>query len=143
MDNNYRQSLVTLAQQSNLPTEKRSTFHHRLLVASSSLFGVLIALHTKVEAGLPARMAFSAAILSLAIGILLCSLALYHEIDATSRARKLYTEESIAALRESRATEPVSAPERKIFVLCAKAAYICFAISVLLLASYVVMISVL
>jgi hypothetical protein len=130
-----------IAEQSNLLTEKLSEWHHRLLVAASALFGILISLHTTSQVCPLARLTFAAAIVSLALGILLTAYSLYREIDAIRRARKAYVEESVAALREGRATDPVVARERKRFVFCAKASYTCFAFSVLLLALYAVLIA--
>ncbi len=142
MDSNISNSIKALGKQSNLLAEKRASWHHQLLVASSALFGILISLHSGNSPLLFVRLTFALAVVSLALGILLIGISLYSHIDAVSRARKAAIEEAVSAAREDRGMNVVSVPERKIFAACEKIAYICFAVSVLLLASYSIFIAV-
>ena len=142
MDSNIKNSIKTLGEQSNLLAEKRASWHYQLLVASSALFGVLISLHSGGSSSLFVRLTFALSVVLLSLGILLTGINLYSHIDAVSRARKAATKEAVTALHEGRAMNAVSVPERKIFAFCEKASYICFGISVLLLASYSVFIAI-
>jgi len=142
MDKNVSNSFKTLAELSNSLSEKRASWHHQLLVASSALFGILISLHGKTPLEPLTRWTFAGAVVLLSLGILLTGISLYTQIDAMSRARKEATKEAKSALHEDRAMRPVSVPEKKTFSICAKASYICFGISVLLLAAYAVIISI-
>jgi len=138
---NVDKSIQTLGETGKLLTEKKAAYHGQLLVASSALFGILISLHTTTSSTLFVRLTFAAAVVLLSLGILLIAVATYHQVDAINRARKLYMQEAIQSLREDRDTEPVAAPERKIFLFATKAAYICFAGAVLLLAAYSVLLA--
>jgi lysylphosphatidylglycerol synthetase-like protein (DUF2156 family) len=129
----------TLQEQSNLLSEKRSAWRHQLLVAASALFGILISLQSTGTQSQCTRLAFALAIVLLALGILSTAIALYEQIDAIDRSRKAYSAESQAAFREGREMKPVAVRARKLFSFCAGASYICFGLSVLLLAVYAVL----
>ncbi len=142
MDSNVSSSFRTLGKLTNLLAEKRAAWHQQLLVASAALFGVLIALQKESSSYLYIRLTFALALVLLAIGILLTALVLYSHVDAVSRSRKAATEEAVNALHEARAMKPVAVRERKGFLICEKISYICFGISVLLLASYSILIAI-
>jgi hypothetical protein len=144
MDENVSNSIKTLSEQSNLLAEKRAAWYHQLLVASSALFGILISLHGKSPLLIPGhpacfRWIFAIALALLALGILLTGMNLYSHIDAMSRARKEAIEEAKSAALEGRAMKIVAVSAKTIFLLCEKASYICFGLSVLLLTSYFVL----
>lgn len=142
MDKNVSNSFKTLGELTNLLAEKRSSWHHQILVASSALFGILVALQRDSSTLLYVRLTFAASLVLLALGILLIGITLYSHVDAVSRARKEYTQEAVSALREDRGTKPVAVPVRKLFLICEKLSYICFGLSVLLLASYSIFIAI-
>ena len=79
------------------------------------------------------------AIALLALGILLNAIALYENINTLSRFRKAYSQEVSTAYREHRAIEPVSVGAKTIFVIAATIANISLVLSVLLLASYIIL----
>lgn len=142
MEKNVSNSFKTLGEMTNLLAEKRSAWHHQVLVASSALFGILIALQRDNSSLLCIRLIWAVALVSLALGVLLIGIALYSHIDAVSRAREACTEESVRALHEHREMMPVSVPERKLFSFCERVSYICFGVSILLLASYSILIAI-
>ena len=120
--------------------EKKYAWSQHVQLLAASLFGILIALHDGSSGmHLAARMAFALAIVLLALGILLNAITIYGHIDAVARARKAFQDEMKAALNEYRDVGPVTVPERRLFAICAIAAYTCFVLSLLLLASYVVL----
>ncbi len=142
MENNISNSFRILGELTNLLAEKRAAWHQQLLVASSALFGVLIALQKESSSYLYTRLTFALALVLLALGILLTAISLYSHVDAISRSRKAATKEAVDALHGDRAMKPVAVRERKLFSFCEKASYICFGLSVLLLAAYSFLIAV-
>ncbi len=141
MDENVNNSIKTLGKLTNELAEKQYAWFRHILLVSATLFGILISLHGKNSDMLHIRLCFALAIVVLALGILQISIAMYSHIDALRRSRKVYTKETIDALHEHRASQPVSVPVRKIFVFCEKSGYICFALSVVLLAVYALLLA--
>ena len=139
MEKNVYDSLKTLEQLTHLLSEKRASWSQQLLLISSTLLGVLVSLHAKSSDNLYVRLCFALAIVLLAIGILLTAVSLYSHIEAISRTRQEYTQESISALHDNRASKPVSVPAKKIFVFCEKTGYIGFVSCVFFLSLYVVL----
>lgn len=131
----------TLSQAANFLTEKRASWHQQLLVAGSALFGILISLHNTSTQSLHIRLMFAVIVVLLALGILSSAASIYSQIDAIKRFREAYVEEAISARREHREKNAVSVRERKLFSVCAIASYVCFGISVVLLAVYAVMLA--
>lgn len=118
--------------------EKKYAWSQHVQLLAASLFGILIALHgSNSDTHLAARLAFALAIVLLALGILLNAITIYGHIDAVGRTRAAFLDEMKAALREHRDVGPVAVPERRLFATCAIAAYTCFVLSLVLLASYV------
>ncbi|KAA6346404.1 hypothetical protein EZS27_006054 [termite gut metagenome] len=138
MDKDVSNSLKALHENSKVLAEKRFAYHQYLLVPASTLFGILISLHSNDLGTLYTRLFFSLSIAALVCGILSNAMALYSHIDAVNRTRKVATQESLDAYRENRAMNPVSVPSRKLFVVCEKATYICYALGVVLLSLYTI-----
>ncbi|MFW5700639.1 MAG: hypothetical protein ACOCWM_03030 [Cyclobacteriaceae bacterium] len=123
--------------------EKRYVWQRHIQLLGSSLFGILISLHGIGAQQYPAyRLVFALAVVLLALGILLISLALYGHVNAVGRTHKALLDEVQKAGKEFRDIRGVSVPSRPLFVVCEWSAYICFGMSVLLLAFYVTLISV-
>jgi len=135
-DENLENSKRRIAEASNQLAEKQHVWFQHILLVSSSLFGILIALHNNNSYTLYIRLCFAIAVALLALGILLTAILQYSHLEAVHRARKALVQESQIAFREHRAATDVYVPERKIFVICEKASYVCFVLSVLLLAVY-------
>jgi len=142
MNEDVKNSVKTIVELTNLLAEKRHAFLQHILLVSTTLFGVLIALQQKSSEWLAARLCFALALVLLGFGILLTSIALYGHIAAVSRSRDLYLAQSKNALREPRATLPVSTPSKKIFVRSETTAYVFFCFSLILLSCYAVIIAV-
>lgn len=119
---------------------RRLWLQHVLLLAST-LFGILISLHSNISYNLYARWNFALAIVLLALGILTTSIALYAHVDTLKRIRILYAKEAQNAIREGRATGYVNVNERKVFGICESIGYLCLIACVLLLASYSVLLA--
>lgn len=139
MDENVYNSFKTLTELSNLLAEKRASWSQQLLLASSTLLGILVSLHSRSSDNLYVRLCFALAIVLLCIGILMTGISLYSYVDAISRTREEFVKEAILAAREHRAAQNVSVPTKKINVFCEKTSYICFASCVLVLSLYMVL----
>lgn len=133
MDNSFKILKDLMERHSDL----RNAWLRHILLLASTLFGVLISLHSTDLDSQWQHLFFVMAIGLLAVGILLIAAALYSSIDVLQRTRKVYAREAVNALRENRSPENVAVYDRKIFVLCEKAGYIVFAASLVLLVVYV------
>ena len=120
----------------NIIIKKRSAFHHQLLIPASTLLGLLIALHNENSHNQYIRLCFALATFSLAIGILLCSVSLYNPVSLVKMAQQAYIHEVNTALKEHRDIQPALVSEKKIYTFSEIGAYICFAIAILLLSVY-------
>jgi uncharacterized membrane protein YcjF (UPF0283 family) len=118
------------------------SWSQHILLMSSSLFGIIIALHSNSPDMLCIRWVFALAVALLALGILTTATSLYRHSSNLKRLRKDYSLEASAALREHRGERPVFVATRKIFVVCEWLGYICLVLSVLLLALYAVLLAV-
>lgn len=132
-----KQNLKILKDLGDQFVEKKVQWLRHVLLLASTLFGVLISLHTATTDTLCTRWAFLVALASIALGILCTASTLYGFLDAAARLRKDFSEEAIAALNEYRFANAVTVSERKIFVLCEKLAYIFFLIGIFALVVYV------
>lgn len=117
-------------------TDKESAFLQHILLVASSMFGILISLHPKSPEYLYSRWGFVLSVLSLALAILLGSLALYGRSRLARRAQKRLSEEGRAAIREHRPMSPVYLSLSGYYALCEKAVYTLFLIALVLLCTY-------
>lgn len=141
MDKDVMNSIKTLGRITNQLAEKRHAFLQHVLLVSSTMFGILISLHSNGSELQLARLCFAISLCLLGLGILLTGISLYGHIDSISQARKAYLDEAQNALHEGRATEHVSAPAGTIYVFCEKACYVLLSLSLLLLSCYSIMIA--
>jgi len=123
-------------------TQLQGSWLQHILLMSSSLFGILIALHGRGSDIPYIRWVFALAVSVLALGILLETISLYSQISDLKRLQVDYVAEVLAALRECRDEQPVLTSPRIIFAICEKVGYICLSLSVLLLALYAVLLAV-
>lgn len=117
-------------------TDKESEFLRYILLAASSIFGILISLHPKSPEYIYSRWVFLLSVLTLALALLLGSLALYGRPRLPRRAQKRLSEESRAAIREHRPMNPVYITVSGYYSLCEKAAYTLLLIALVLLCTY-------
>lgn len=136
MPNDYLASFKQVFEQTNQLTEKRASWIGRILFLSATLFGILISLHSDIQANLYTRLCFAVACVLLALGTLLLSIASYTHIAVQTLARNKYAEEVQNAIRENRAVNDVRADKIKFFSKCEKCAFVCLLTSMLLLAAY-------
>ena len=138
----YRKNFEQFADIINDVNDRQAQWIQRILLLSSTLFGVLISLHATIEAARHIRLCFAASTISLALGILLLAIVLYGHTAAVKNKADRYRDELISAIREHRALNPVFGEWPKFFGFCRTTAYILLIISVLLLAAYVLMLAI-
>jgi hypothetical protein len=136
MDEKAFKNAKTFVDLTNQLAEKKYAWSQHILLLSSTLFGILIALHNESSNTLGIRLCFSLAVALLGFGVLLTAIALYSHINALGRSRKVFLQESSDALNKRRDVKPVGVPALKIFVVCEIVGYICFFLCVALLSLY-------
>lgn len=143
MTNNeyYNAKLMEVIPVQNQLDESRKLLHQNLLVASGSLFGILISLHDSTGASLPCRLSFFLSLLLLGIGILAISMALHSDIGFLTQLKTKYLDEVEQARNEFREVRGVTAIGSKLYVVCERIGYICFFLSVIALCTYLFFVS--
>lgn len=123
---------------------RRDTVHYafirQVLLMASGLFGILVSLHTdSSSSGTWAGHAFAIAIGSLALGILLLSIALYAQV-AVHKQVFLQLRDAIAEqLRDGYTSRSVSGEPHWLFATSEVAAYLSFLVALVALVCYTVM----
>lgn len=116
--------------------ESRKQLHQTLLVASGSLFGILISLHDKTETNLLCRLSFFLSLVLIGLGILTIAITLFQEIDGLQRLKSKYLDEVKQAADESREVSDVLVGDNKLFVWFGRIGYTCLLLSVISLCAY-------
>lgn len=139
MEFDQKSTMDSLKELIKLHYERKCAWQQQLLLATSTLFGVLIALQKETSSILIIRLIFAISLVFMAIGILSLSITLYSQIDAIKRLRKKASEQAVEAYNNNEQMQPILIYEKKVF----KAFEICFYISivssVLLLSIYVLL----
>lgn len=120
---------------------KKSSLFSGLLIASTSMLGILISLHTPSQIPLHIRLVFVAALLLFVFGIVAVATLLYTHIAAVKQLRALYTDESIRAHREGRNPDMVKVNPSMLQKACELATYICLAAGLLTLTVYAILVT--
>jgi hypothetical protein len=137
--NNYEEEMKELRGVMDRRFEKQVAFAQHVLLLSSSLFGILIALHSSGIQSPPHHWVFALANSLLAAGILGTAIGLYGHVDTLRRAQEAFARELQAARSEHRDARTVAISARNIFLACEKSGYIFLLLSVLMLALYSVL----
>ena len=136
---NYEAEIKELRAVMDRRLEKQVAFSQHVLLLSSSLLGILIALHSSGTQSPPPHWVFALATTLLAMGIPLTTIGLYGHIDTLKRAQEAYADELQSARNEHRDARIVAISARKVFSLCEKIGYIFLLLSVLMFALYSVL----
>ncbi|TAG31896.1 MAG: hypothetical protein EAZ35_02270 [Sphingobacteriia bacterium] len=131
--------LVEIADNRNKSVE---AFIKQLLLMSSSLLGILVALHKQKESMGYSHLFFVVALLGLGLGILLLSIALYEEV---SRNKKLFLlvkkEIELQNFDDEYETQIAVSNPHVIFSLFQKLGYVSLIVSIICLTVYAVVIA--
>lgn len=122
-------------------SNKKSSLFSNLLIASTSMLGIVVSLHTPTEIQLYIRLVFVVALLLFVFGILAVAIVLHSHIMAVKQLRALYAEECIRALREDRSPDMVQVNPSRLYRFCEKAGYICLAAGLLTLTTYAILLT--
>jgi hypothetical protein len=138
----YRDRLKELEGLTHLSCEKQESFFQRILFASSSILGILVALHTEHPESLCIRLVFVSAILLLSLGALTAGTVLYDYSKIPERTRQEFYSEFESALRELREMNAaVSSEKKKRTLFCEKCSLFFLPVSLILLAAYAILIT--
>jgi hypothetical protein len=118
--------------------ERTSFFRHVLLV-SSSIFGILVSLHSSNSSILCIRLVFLFSMVLLALGILLAGLSLYDHAMIYERARRAHYAEVDSAIKEGRDVSGIRIPEKKRTRVCEKASLSLLVFGVVTLTAYTIL----
>jgi hypothetical protein len=122
--------------------DKRLFFQHVLLV-SSSIFGILISLHSNSSAPLRIRLVFLLAEVFLALGILTCAVVFHDASYIKGRLRREHYKSVGNAIKEGRCPngEIIVVNYRKRTIVCEKISLVSFVLSIVLLCTYAILTS--
>lgn len=137
----YDKDVVKLNEQLNLTSTKRYEWLQRTLFLSATLFGILISLQANAEPEHRTHWALAISLVALALGILTLAIASYGQINGLKRLLNKQNEELKSAALSHRDVEPVFSSPATFYTICEAAAYIFLLLSVLLLATYAVMVA--
>jgi hypothetical protein len=127
-----------------LSAQRYSTYYswlRHILLMASGLIGILISLHTKKSESLCEHYSFVLTIGLLGLGILTGSISLYDEIHSLDRHRKVLAEAVAKRLKHGTSYGQISVIDRaKIFILTEWICYLSFALSLVSLIVYAVLV---
>lgn len=140
-----RYTLDQLMEHQDKRDEVRFGFYKQVLLMASGLFGILISLHKTVATDSSndnTRIAFALSIALIALGILLLSIALYAQVAVHTAVHLQLRDELLKQLKDE-AYNPkfVNSNPSKIYHICEKISYISFALSIIGLTIYTVIIT--
>jgi hypothetical protein len=137
----YRNQFKKIEELTALSAEKQQTFLQQILIVSSSILGILVALHKIQLEARYIRWVFVLAVLLLALVVLCTALALFVHTQLVESARQAFCKEVDIAMKEDRPLENVGIGMKKRTLLFEKTSLICFVASLILLGVYTVLIS--
>lgn len=126
---------LKVADLKNQFSEKKVAWKQHLLLVSTTLLGVLVALHrTSIDNPL-SRYLWAASVVLLALGILCNAVALYTHIESFGRLLDKYRREAPEQYQEQ-GYALIDVDDRKIFVIAEQIGYGAYIASVVMLAVY-------
>lgn len=120
-------------------TNAQVEFLRTVLISSTSMLGILIALHIQNEAPQYIRLAFVAALIALSVGVLTAASALWCVVKAHRDLRDRYIEEDALAAAEGRQAKTVTAGSDSLFQSLRIVACIFLVIGLLLITAYAIL----
>jgi len=137
MDKSYFESqLGKMEELTNVAGDKQESFFQQLLIVSSTILGILVALHKPDIEFLCIRLVFVLSVLTLVLTVLSLVLLLFDLSRSSENLRQAFRKEAQHAVQEWRKLDIVTVPKKKRTLFCEKFSLIAFAVSLLLLDSY-------
>ncbi|MFJ1424951.1 hypothetical protein ACILD6_00205 [Capnocytophaga canimorsus] len=137
----YREQAAFLSELTRLSHQHRMTFFQHILLVTSSVFGILVALHDKNLTDKYIRWVFVASVLLVVLCILLATIILRIYSHQTERICQDFCQESLQALRKGRALKIVVTPMPKYTTLLETTLYILLCIALIALAGYAILVA--
>jgi hypothetical protein len=118
---------------------KRDSFFRHVLLVSSSIFGIVVSLHTSSSSCLYIRLVFGFSMVLLALGILLAGIVVYDYSMIYERLRQDHHKEVGSAIKKRREVSPVLLRERKRTRICGRVSLFLLVAGVVMLTVYKIM----
>ncbi|MDR1198516.1 MAG: hypothetical protein LBK94_05830 [Prevotellaceae bacterium] len=119
--------------------QKRDTFFRHVLLVSSSIFGILVSLHTSSSSCLHIRLVFLLSVVLLALGILLAGIVVYDHAMIFERARRDHYNAVEAAINGRGDTLDVFSPTKKRTLVCEKLSLSLLVLGIITLTVYTIL----
>lgn len=140
-DNYYHKQMEVLADLTEKSAGKQETFFQQILIASASILGILVALHTVPPSSLCIRLVFVSVIGLLALGILSTGITLYDHSLLVERARQAYLSEAENALKDERKLNPVFVRKKRRTLIAEKCSLLFPVLGLIVLVVYAVLVT--
>jgi len=131
-----------LADAKSKSLEKQESFFQQILIVSSGILGIIVALHGAPQASLYIRLVFVSATVLLSLCILTTSMVLYDLSKAAELVCEAFRIELKESLQRERKMDPVFVPKKKRTVFCEKCSLISLPVSLILLVVYTAVITI-
>lgn len=119
VENSHNQNLLKQSTELlNQSTEKEESFYKHILLVSSSIFGILISLHSTNSQPQHIRWVFLCSIILLALGILSTIIVFRSYSKLLKKALQTYNDELLKSQIERRQMNCVFAKQSKITIVC-------------------------
>ncbi len=127
---------IEIAKISKVKSEKYYTWLRGVIVASSSLLGVLVSLKSGQSSNLVEHRVFLTSIGLIALGILCGSIALYGEVSAWHHLQSSAIQRRKEASSGNKLLSPAYGEPDRIYLACEKVCYVSLALSAISLVCY-------
>lgn len=137
----YLKNIGELVELKNKAMSRRHDWLKGLILLASTLFGVLVSFRSTSPHEANSALLLALAISLLGLGILCLGIALYEQVYLTSRMPQDYHAELQSAVENRRSMNMVTVTSPRFFAICRAISYILFALSLLLMCVYTIVIS--
>jgi hypothetical protein len=134
--NYYKENFHLYRDLKDQATEKKVSFFQNILIASSSMTGILVALHNKQPLDLYIRLVFVLGVLLLVLGILTVSITLYDYTNLAEQKAQDFHKELQTALKSDRKLNEVTGRWKKGTLFCEKYSLLFLIIGLFVLVVY-------
>ena len=135
----YFDQLDQLAQLTNQATERKCSFLQHILLVSSTLFAILVALRPGDSSILLHQMLYSVATSLLSLGVLSSSVVYKEYTSFLQQCRQAYYDELKKSYQENRKLEPVYARLKRSTEIFEKVCYISLIASLFAFTLYIIL----
>jgi hypothetical protein len=135
----FENQKIAQANYGEASVQKRASFFQHVLLVSSSIFGILVSLHSSSSSVLYIRLVFLFSVVLLALGILLAGLVTYDHAMTRERMRQAHYNAVENALAEGREVPSIAVSEKKRTRICEKISLLSLSSGVVALTVYTIL----